>query len=409
MNSQIPIHHLRTLQPVELQNLHQSADGTLHLQTLSPGLQSLDAMGAEAGDALFQQRYHLGEPPPAPHGLHAAHPYDPNAGLPHSQSQFQPIPAGYQHVANRFDLISAPRQHLHAPPPPPPVPRAPQQIVELEPQTEYGHNQDADDTPVTSHGQFEGLKLIAHPPNLSEWRDKLFHVDDTVTLTENEFQTYFPHIDNVYSHRSTQRHKRKRFVSHYWDCRLKGRPSGTKKSTDPDKKKRKRVARERDLCDVKIKITEYFDGAELTEQTGQQPPMDTMDGNPFFAQPQVAAQQQANPWGMQNMGASMPMNQAVVAPKKFYTIQRVNGNGGNGKGDGVAGPHKHTLEESDKVKKNSVIRWMLKSERDKKRVQVRLLFICSYFIESTQPLSPVLHARKFPMGTRLKMHVLLFV
>jgi glutathione S-transferase len=192
----------------------------------------------------------------------------------------------------------------------------------------------------------------------------------------------------VYSHRSTQRHKRKRFVSHYWDCRLKGRPPGTKKSTDPDKKKRKRVARERDLCDVKIKITEYFDGAELTEQTGQQPPMDTMDGNPFFGQPQqsqqsqLPANQQMNPWGVPNMGENMPLNQSLSQPvgasKKFYTIQRVNGNGGNGKGDGVAGPHKHSLAESDKVKKNSVIRWMLKSERDKKKVQVRSTLLYTF-------------------------------
>src|SRR3954451_5621366 len=77
------------------------------------------------------------------------------------------------------------------------------------------------------------------------------------------FETYFPHVDNVYSHRSTQRYKRKPFISHYWDCRMKGRPPGTPKSDDPNKKKRKRLARERDLCDVKIKITEYFPGATL--------------------------------------------------------------------------------------------------------------------------------------------------
>lgn len=187
----------------------------------------------------------------------------------------------------------------------------------------------------------------------------------------SRFQTYFPHIDNVYSHRSTQRHKRKRFVSHYWDCRLKGRPPGTKKSTDPDKKKRKRVARERDLCDVKIKITEYFDGAELTEQTGQQPPADTsLDGSALFQQNQVSAQGPVNGWGMSGMGPTMTMGQSAPAPKKYYTLQRVNGNGGNGKGDGVPGPHKHTLEESDRVKKNSVIRWMMKKEKDTKRAQV---------------------------------------
>src|SRR6186713_2020337 len=80
------------------------------------------------------------------------------------------------------------------------------------------------------------------------------------------YNTYFPHIDNVYSHRSTQKYKRKPFVSHYWDCRLKGRPSGTPKSDDPNKKKRKRQARERDLCDVKIKVTEYFSAEEARAQ-----------------------------------------------------------------------------------------------------------------------------------------------
>lgn len=200
----------------------------------------------------------------------------------------------------------------------------------------------------------------------------------------DRFQTYFPHVDNVYSHRSTQRHKRKRFVSHYWDCRLKGRPPGTKKSTDPEKKKRKRVARERDLCDVKIKITEYFDGAELLEQTGQQPPGDTItspleaaSGNQFFGQSGVGA----GGWGMQGMtgagGVNVGMAMGLREQKKFYTIQRVNGNGGNGKGDGVAGPHKHTLEESDRVKKNSVQRWLMRNEKDRKRVQVRFLSCCS--------------------------------
>ncbi|KAL8672306.1 MAG: hypothetical protein Q9168_003222 [Polycauliona sp. 1 TL-2023] len=50
-------------------------------------------------------------------------------------------------------------------------------------------------------------------------------------------------------------------VSHYFDCRIKGRILGTAKSEDPTKKKRKRQARERDLCDVKIKIIKYFPGA----------------------------------------------------------------------------------------------------------------------------------------------------
>lgn len=166
-------------------------------------------------------------------------------------------------------------------------------------------------------------------------------------------------------------------MSHYWDCRLKGRPPGTKKSTDPDKKKRKRVARERDLCDVKIKITEYFDGAELIEQTGMQPPVSVEDtqmegvANAFFGQAQVNPQA----WGMHSVGLSMGQEKS----QKYYTIQRVNGNGGNGKGDGVAGPHKHTLEESDRVKKNSVIRWLMKHEKERKKGQVSFMFQLLFF------------------------------
>jgi glutathione S-transferase len=223
-------------------------------------------------------------------------------------------------------------------------------------------------------------------------------------LTTGRFTTYFPHVDNVYSHRSTQRHKRKRFVSHYWDCRLKGRPPGTKKSTDPDKKKRKRVARERDLCDVKIKITEYFDHHEYTEQVGRRPPgvQDEATSPVVATLPVAPMNQHQHFFGMPQRdvnGWDIPPHMTHVAvpqfaagseappmslPRKYYTFQRVNGNGGNGKGDGVAGPHKHTLEESDRVKKNSVLRWLAKCEKDDRRKsQVSLLFFL--------PCDPTLH------------------
>ncbi|RKL40552.1 hypothetical protein BFJ72_g6153 [Fusarium proliferatum] len=179
-------------------------------------------------------------------------------------------------------------------------------------------------------------KIIVDPPDLEMWRNKLFNVDETIVLTHEEFETYFPHVDNVYSHRSTQRYKRKPFISHYWDCRMKGRPSGTPKSDDPNKKKRKRNVRQRDLCDVKIKITEYFPGARLD--------LDNSSGL-----------------------------DACLAGQRLWTIQRVNGNGGNGKGDGVAGPHKHTLERSDEIKKNSVQRYLANqggAKWDKEKAQV---------------------------------------
>ncbi|KAL8736194.1 MAG: hypothetical protein Q9166_000349 [cf. Caloplaca sp. 2 TL-2023] len=237
----------------------------------------------------------------------------------------------------------------------------------------------------TTEGHFSNMKTVPNPPELEAWRKKLFDVDDTITLTEEQFQTYFPHIDNVYSHRSTQKYKRKPLVSHYWDCRMKGRPPGTAKSEDPNKKKRKRQARERDLCDVKIKITEYFPGARriLGKDAPAAPTPDTsmINDNDFFSTAQsvnvMQGQQQSRqfPFIAPNDGnvagdGMMRLNQPSADDRRFYTIQRVNGNGANGKNDGSAGPHKHSLKDSDRIKKNSVLRHMLKMEKEKKKTEV---------------------------------------
>ncbi|KAH7046815.1 hypothetical protein B0J12DRAFT_756899 [Macrophomina phaseolina] len=224
---------------------------------------------------------------------------------------------------------------------------------------------------VKLDGKIEGLKIVPHPPALKQWRDRLFHVDETIVMTEDQFQTYWPHVDNIYSHRSTQRYKRKPFVSHYWDCRLKGRPPGTPKSDDPNKKKRKRVARERDLCDVKIKITEYEPGSATLENVGpltEQPTQPVLPPATFVSNvpdPTTPANLQ---WPLPALQFTQPTHPSPYSGK-IYTIQRVNGNGANGKADGTAGPHRHGLEESDKIKKNSVVRWSLKNEKEKKKQQ----------------------------------------
>jgi glutathione S-transferase len=126
------------------------------------------------------------------------------------------------------------------------------------------------------------------------------------------------------------------------------------------------------LCDVKIKITEYFPGARSI--MGQQN-QEAGEGESFFA---------ANDTFDAGIGPSQPFG--VLAPpiddnpnlpgangQKYYTIQRVNGNNANGKDDAVGGGHKHTLEESDRVKKNSIFRELAKEEKEKKKTQVNAL------------------------------------
>jgi hypothetical protein len=184
----------------------------------------------------------------------------------------------------------------------------------------------------------------------------------------------------VYSHRSTQRYKNRPFVSHYWDCRLRGRPPGTPKSDNPEKKKRKRTARERDLCHVKIKVVEYFPQAEsntnimpVTSTPAPPPPAPTTVPGIFtwaLDNPESTRKNSGQAFQTITPSHSLPPNHPGANGARYYTIQRVNGNGANGKNDGVAGGHRHTLEESDRVKKNSVQRYLNRETKDKRHKMV---------------------------------------
>ncbi|KAM0274404.1 hypothetical protein ACHAQH_007873 [Verticillium albo-atrum] len=139
---------------------------------------------------------------------------------------------------------------------------------------------------------------------------------------------------------------------------LKGRPPGTPKSDDPNKKKRKRAVRELNQCDVKIKITEYFPGATLH---------DLDDGTYTPINMPQSALTSSNDHRFRVLPADHDGVPTDVGRdgQTFYTLQRVNG---HLSGSGVAGPHHHTLTRSDEVKKNSVLRFLAKQEQAAKKV-----------------------------------------
>ncbi|KAH8808372.1 hypothetical protein F5884DRAFT_791986 [Xylogone sp. PMI_703] len=345
LHQQLPTAY-RTLQPQAAQAIpHGQPHLPHHTLASQPGL---DLSGLDDNDPVFHQDLRLQDS--NGHAFHSPSAFDRshahramhvhNNGSPHTPQQ--------SGNAGQFGILTP----------------APIQISRLQ------HDDDIFGSPEIdqkSNGHLP-TKIVVDPPNLAEWRQRLFNVDETITLSQEEFETYFPHVDNVYSHRSTQRYKRKPFISHYWDCRLKGRPPGTPKSDDPNKKKRKRTARERDLCDVKIKITEYFPGAMLRADFTPDGPQDSMHDNNFFSPRQNGNQ---HGFGISIVNPAIPPGHPGASGQRYYTIQRVNGNGGNGKGDGVAGPHKHGLEESDRVKKNSVQRYLMKREKEEKKTQAK--------------------------------------
>jgi glutathione S-transferase len=160
------------------------------------------------------------------------------------------------------------------------------------------------------------------------------------SLSYLRYDTYFPWVDNVYSHRTSQSASKRGLVTRYFDCRLKGRPSGTPKSQDPNKKKRKRTARPLDLCDVRIKITEYPAGSagELMA-VGHTIGLDT---------------------DLVKVAVSR------IQDRPFRVIQR-NGTIGNGD-DGLA-IHRHDLQKSDETKKSTALRYLAGREKEAKRNQ----------------------------------------
>ncbi|KAK4158198.1 hypothetical protein C8A00DRAFT_28909 [Chaetomidium leptoderma] len=194
-----------------------------------------------------------------------------------------------------------------------------------------------------SHVVAESGDVVESTPDLELWRARLFYLEEPVILTPEEYDTYFPWIDNVYSHRTTQTYKRKSFRTLYYDCRMKGRPSGTPKSDDPNKKKRKRTARERDLCGVKIKITEYPAGfaAELKNTDG----------------------------GISLDSGVLEEALARIGDGPFRVMQRIDSNGANGGGDGGPATHQHDLQTSDAIKKSKAHRQLAERQKEAKRTQ----------------------------------------
>lgn len=114
--------------------------------------------------------------------------------------------------------------------------------------------------------------------------------------------------------------------------------------------------------------------ADFVPDGGQLQQPDPTQSNNFFAPGQPGGPAMQQQFGIPMVSSSMGAAHPGATGQRYYTIQRVNGNGGNGKGDGVPGPHKHGLEESDRVKKNSVQRFLMKQEKEEKKTQVRFTF-----------------------------------
>lgn len=129
--------------------------------------------------------------------------------------------------------------------------------------------------------------LFRPPSDLAAVRQRLFEVKGKIELHVDEFERYWPYVDNVWvrQHRAG-RDKSGRYTTDYYACRLQ-RPTYTPK--DPNKPRpegkpsRKKQIREGGTCHMKLKTVRYDGGyscytiTQVGDQTQHTHDLDHMD------------------------------------------------------------------------------------------------------------------------------------
>ncbi len=97
-----------------------------------------------------------------------------------------------QHVNGQIQAFPQPRQNLQAPVR---YPNASFSVITPDQQQQQAQQQkqslsyqvNQDDSPAKEiGGHFDRMKAISNPHDLQHWREKLFNVNETITLTEDE-------------------------------------------------------------------------------------------------------------------------------------------------------------------------------------------------------------------------------
>ena len=111
-------------------------------------------------------------------------------------------------------------------------------------------------------------KLLANPEHLAAWRKILFYLDEPITLTTEEFNTYWPYVDNIWSYKSKNRPRKDGSYSIYYFCRF------YRKTWDPKEPSGERLVqktiREGAQCDCRMNITVYVNGTRILKRHDDQ-------------------------------------------------------------------------------------------------------------------------------------------
>ncbi|KAJ5935673.1 Bacterial bifunctional deaminase-reductase C-terminal [Penicillium verhagenii] len=180
-------------------------------------------------------------------------PEDPPDDPPQSEDTATPVDltGALEKQAQRGDTNSLPQPHS-----------APDDITDSEPRPPGGSPSDS---------------LFDNPPNLSKIRRLLFECNDPIEITQEEFDIYWPFIDNVWVKQRSNASKEGLCTTDYYMCRLRRpthRPSETRPPLPEGKRPRKKRSREGGTCNFQIKVIR-FEGAYSAVTISKTPGSDT--------------------------------------------------------------------------------------------------------------------------------------
>ncbi|GMF79153.1 dihydrofolate reductase-like domain-containing protein [Aspergillus flavus] len=126
--------------------------------------------------------------------------------------------------------------------------------------------------PSEDAGTPTSYNLINNPPNLARIRQVMFECKDPIEISLEEFETYWPYIDNVWVKQRSNSSKEGHCTTDYYMCRLR-RPTHRTSETRPlpeGKRPRKKRVREGGICNFQIKVVR-FEGAYSTVTIARTP------------------------------------------------------------------------------------------------------------------------------------------
>ncbi|PYH47268.1 RibD family protein [Aspergillus saccharolyticus JOP 1030-1] len=130
-----------------------------------------------------------------------------------------------------------------------------------------------DDIPASEFSSSPKLDcLINNPPNVSRIRRVMFECKDPIEISLEEFETYWPFIDNVWVKQRSNSSKEGHCTTDYYMCRLR-RPTHRTSETRPlpeGKRPRTKRVREGGICNFQIKVVR-FEGAYSTVTIARTP------------------------------------------------------------------------------------------------------------------------------------------